>query len=163
MKLIAALLVGLLASQPALVLAQPTSPPSSAPASQPGLLSLPKGRQLTTPQGILRGYTLAEFKVLLKIEASYRSWGLQLPTYRKMVSDFKQLTENQVKQVKLLQNQMLTLKTDRSRLSKKWTEENRLRHLAENRPNFGSWLSWGVAAAMAATAAVLAGILIARD
>ena len=100
---------------------------------------------------------------MLKIEASYRSWGLQLPPLKRMVSNLKLLADNNLKQVKLLQNQVVTLKADRDRLSVKWTEDNRLRHLCENKPAFGSWIAWSTAAAMAAIAAVLAGILIAKE
>jgi hypothetical protein len=163
MNLITALLAALLVSQPCVALAQPTSAPTSAPTSRPALLKLPKGTRLKTPQGTFQGYSLAEFKVVLKIEADYRSWGKQIPILEKLVKDSEQLAENRHKQVKLLQNQVVTLKTDRARITKKWTEENRLRHICENKPAFGSWISWGIAAAATATAAVLAGILIAKD
>lgn len=153
------LLVALLVVQPCLALAQPTS----SPTSQSALLSLPKGTRLKTPQGTFHGYSLPEMKVILKIEASYRSWGAQLPKYRRKISNYKKLEEAQDKQAKLLENQVSILQKEHVRLTKKWTEENRLRHLCENKPNFGSWVSWSIAATMAATAAVLAGILISKD
>jgi hypothetical protein len=163
MRLTAVALAALLASQPFVALSQPSGAPTSQPTSAPVLLKLPVGTRLATPKGTFQGYTLPEMKIILRIEADYRAWGHQIPEYEKIVKDYKLLSDNQDKQVKLLKNQVVVLKKDHVRLTKKWTEENKLRHLCENKPNFGSWIAWSVAAAMAATAAVLAGVVIAKD
>jgi hypothetical protein len=152
--------VALLAASPAI--AQSTSAPTPQPVVEKEL-KFPKGKRLKTSQGTFQGYTLEEMKVLLKIDAEYRLCFGQTPIYIKLINDYKELNENKAKQLKLLKNQIQILNQDRDRITKKWTEENRLRHECENKPNFGSWLSWGIAAATTATAAVLAGILVARD
>ena len=41
------------------------------------------------------------------------------------------------------------LQSERDRLETQWAEENKLRLEAENRPNVGLWVGWGLAAAFA--------------
>lgn len=41
------------------------------------------------------------------------------------------------------------LQAERNRLEAQWAEENKLRLEAENSPNIGTWLGWGLAAALA--------------
>jgi hypothetical protein len=160
MRILTAVAIVMLVSHP--VMAQPTSAPTSQSVSEK-LLKFPAGKRLKTSQGTFQGYSLEEMKVLLKIDAEYRLCFEQTPIYDKLVNDYKELNENKAKQLILLKSQIQILNQDRDRITKKWTEENRLRHECENKPSFWSWVSWGVAAAATATAAILAGILVARD
>lgn len=52
-----------------------------------------------------------------------------------------------------------TLRTERDRLQTAWTEENRLRLEAENVPDIGSWLGYGLAAVFGVATVVLAIVL----
>ena len=54
------------------------------------------------------------------------------------------------------------LRTERNRLLERWTEENRLRLVAENRPDLGSWVAWALVAVEAVIVGVLAGVLVAE-
>jgi hypothetical protein len=137
--------------------------PASAPSSQSTLLELPKGKTFQKGSESLRGYTLEEFKVVLKIHTDYKSWGKQVFKYKKLVNDLTELGQTYSKQLILRAKQLATANKDRVRLTEKWREENRLRHLAENRPMIGSWVAWAAAAGFAALSAVLAGVLIAKD
>jgi hypothetical protein len=150
----------------ALVLMSPQAAadsPTSSPISKPAILSLPAGNRLVLPQGTFHGYSLDEMKIVLKIEASYRALAGQVIEYDKLVKNITELSNNRAKQIELLKNQVEIVKKDRDRITAKWTEDNRLRHECENKPAFGSWVSWGVAAAATAVAVVLTGVLLARD
>lgn len=161
MRAITVLLAALLFSQPVLAKTASSRPTGVLTASVP-LLELPEGKRLKTPQGTFQGYNLQEFKIILRIEADYKSWGIQLPEYRKINKYLQQEVKNRDEQIMLMQTQMGVMSEDRERLFKKWKEENLKRHLAENKPEFGSWIAWGAAGVMTAVAAVLAGVLIAR-
>jgi hypothetical protein len=139
----------LLASQPAWVLARET-------------YRLPEGMRLTVQQGTFQAYSLEEFKLLLKMDVDLESFTKQIPKYIKLQENLTKLNVNINKQLELAQNTIKVLYGERDRLTKKWTEENRLRHLAENKPSIMTWLGWGSAAAMGIVATVLAVILVVK-
>lgn len=143
-------------------IAQPTSAPTSIPTSQPVLKELPDGSRIKTKDGTFQGYSLEEMKVILHIHADYRVWGKQIPLLKKQVGDLTILSMNQSHQINLSAVEAGVLRLERDTLFKKWKEENLKRHLAENKPAFGSWIAWGCVAVATTVAAVLAGILIAK-
>lgn len=149
---VVAFLVGILACGPAL----------AKPASQPAVLELPKGTRVKIGVLSYQGFRLEEFKVILKINESYKSWAAQIPMFQKRTKHLEDLSKNQSQQLWLQGETIRVLEAERRFLTDKWTKENKLRHIAENRPRFGNWLAWGSAAVAAAVAAVLGGILIAE-
>ncbi len=62
--------------------------------------------------------------------------------------------------VKIRTESVGVLKTENERLFQKWEKENKLRHEAEQKPQFGSWVAWGTAGFFVVTTAVLTGIVI---
>ena len=158
-----ALQVALLAVHGGVARAQPTSAPTSQPAASPTILPLPGGTRLTVPQGTFQGYNLSEFKTLLRIHADYQSWGQQLPLLKKNIKQYQELAGNLANQLKLQEKESIILKKERERLFKKWKEDNRLRHLAENKPSFMLWFGWGSAAVMGTVATVLAVVLAVKE
>lgn len=134
--------------------AQPT------PTTQPVLLELPMGRPVQTPQGRLQGFNLDEFKLILHIHTDYRAWGKQVPLLLLQTKDLTDLVENHKLQIKLLQEQKITIQGEVDRLTKKWSDENKKRLECENKPALGSWIAWGAAALLAISTAVLAGVVI---
>lgn len=124
---------------------------------------LPAGQRLTTPQGTFQGYTLEEFKLLLTMDVDLENFSQQIFKYIKLQENLTKLNANFSKRLDLKDKTIKVLQDERLRLTKKWTEENRLRHLAENKPSWTSWLAWGAAATMTAITAVLVGILIVKD
>lgn len=62
--------------------------------------------------------------------------------------------------VKIKTESVDTLNFENNRLFLQWTEENKLRHEAEQKPQFGSWVAWGTAGVFVVTTAVLTGIVI---
>jgi hypothetical protein len=128
-----------------------------------GLLPLPNGSQILAEDGeSYRIFSLEEFKTILHIYTDYRSWGLQIPQLDQQVKLCTELTENQDKQISSLTDDHELLRKENQRLLVKWEKENKLRHEAENRPWYGSWVAWSVAAVATAAAAVLTGALIAQ-
>ena len=124
---------------------------------------LPAGSQVEVGGNHLRAYTLEEFKIVLHIYADYMNWHTQVPKLTDQATKLSQLVENQNQQLKLRAGEVKILGEERDRLTKKWTEENRLRHLCENKPAFGSWIAWSAAGAMSLVATVLSIILIVDD
>lgn len=135
----------------------------SQPESMPVTFDLPPGVLITTDKATYRGYTLEEFKIILHIYTDYKSWGKQLPKIRLQRSTLENLTANLKKQLELRAAEVEKLESERKLLTEKWKEENRLRHLAENRPAFGSWIAWGTAALTTAIAAVLTVVITTKD
>jgi len=124
---------------------------------------LPPGSSVKVGKKTLRGYTLEEFKTILHIHADYKSWHAKIPKLETKILKLEQLANNQVKQISLLGSSVEILKSERKLLTKKWENENRLRHECENKPAFGSWLAWGSAGAVGALATVLVIVLATRD
>ena len=137
--------------------------PTSAPVSQPTFLQLPTGRLVDFKQDKLKAFTLDEFKIILHIYTDYRIWGAQIPKLQLQVDDLTRLSQSQTLQLGLRAEEVKVYQEERKLLTEKYLNENKLRHECENKPNFGSWIAWGTAAAMGVVAAVLAGILIAKD
>lgn len=133
------------------------SPTSSLP-----LLELPEGTRLKLNQGTFQGYTLEEFKTVLKIYTDYRSFGQQIPLYQQNVLDLTEAQGALKQKVSSLEldNEKLTAELERKH--KMWLEENEKRHIAENKPQFGSWIAWGIAGVATVAVAVLTGVLITR-
>ena len=150
MGLVAGLLVAILVSQPLITGAKER-------------YRLPAGQRLTTPQGTFQGFTLEDFKVLLKMDMDLESFSQQIPKYIKLKEDLTKLSINLTNQVNSKDKVIYILQAERARLTDKWTEENRLRHLAENKVSWTTWFAWGAAAVMTVVTAVLAGVLVAKD
>ena len=150
MGLVAGLLAAALASQPLIAGARER-------------YRLPAGQRLTTPQGTFQGFTLEDFKVLLKMDVDLESFSQQIPKYIKLQENLTKLNANLNKQLEVVNLNVKILQDERVRLTKKWIEENKLRHLAENKPSIMTWLGWGAAAVMGIVATVLAVILTVKD
>lgn len=120
---------------------------------------LPLGRPIQD----YRAYTLEEMKVILHIYADYKVWFDLVPVQKRQLEMFVQFVLSQTNQLQLRSQEVLVLKKELKRMSTKWEKENKLRHLAENKPAIGSWIAWGTAAGAFVLAAVLGGILISKD
>lgn len=147
---VAALLAAILASQPFVAGARER-------------YRLPAGQRLTTAQGTFQGYTLEEFKLLLKMDVDLESFTQQIPKYVEVLENNDKLISNLHKQLELKDKSITILQEERVRLTEKWTEENRLRHVAENKGSWTPWLAWGAAGVATVVAAVLSVVLIAKE
>lgn len=147
---VAALLIAVLASQPLVAGARER-------------YRLPAGQRLTTAQGTFQGYTLEDFKVLLKMDVDLESFSEQIPKYIKLQENLTKLNVNLNEQLQLVNKNVKILQDERLRLTKKWTEENRLRHLAENKVSWTTWFAWGAAGVATLVAAILGVILVVKE
>ena len=124
--------------------------------------TLPEGRRLTVTSGTYQAYTLEEMKILFKMEVQLQSSTKEIPKLELIIEDLKQIRTSQDKILAEKDSQISLLKTDNARLTEKWSKENELRHVCENKPQFGSWLAWSIAA-VATSAAVTLGFVMAFD
>ena len=107
-------------------------------------------------------YDLEGFKLLLKLETSHSALVKMNDLFALKVQEQDLAAEklNQAFAAEKAANE--TLKGENRRLFDLWTEENRKRHLAENRPQMIPWLAWGVAGAALVAAGVLGIVVIAK-
>jgi hypothetical protein len=149
-RFLSGILVALLASSPALGQARP-------------LYKLPAGVRLQTPQGTFQGYSLEEMKTLLKMDVDLESFETQLPKIKSALESAEKAIQAQEIMLKSKDAQIDLLKQDQTRLTEKWSQENKLRHECENKPKFGSWIAWGTAAVLGATALALGITLVVKE
>ena len=147
MKFIATFLIALLASQSAFVYAD-------------NLYRLPKGKSLTTSEGEFKGYTLEEFKVLLGMDADLKVLETNVPIIADSLMQYVKVTANLRKQLVVKDNIIGLQDKEIDRVTDKWVDDNRLRHVAENEVDWWTITAWGSAGAFAILSAVLAGVLI---
>jgi len=121
---------------------------------------LPPGTRLQLPEGTYQGYTLEEMKVLLKMDVDLEAYEKEIPKYKQSLEDYAKVLEAKEAIIKSKDKQVNLLKEDMARLTTKWSEENKLRHECENKPKFGSWIAWTIAAVATVTAIAL-GVTIA--
>ena len=150
MRITSTILVALLASSSVLGQTRP-------------LFRLPAGTRLQTPQGTFQGYTLEEMKTLLKMDVDLESFEVQLPKIKFSMESAEKAIKAQEVMLKSKDRQVDLLKQDQVRLTEKWSQENKLRHECENKPKFGSWVAWGIAAVLGATALALGITLVVKE
>lgn len=121
------------------------------------LFKVPKGQTK-----IIDGYrhqclNFDEFTLLLEFEASMVECEMETDLKDEKI----ELLELQITDLKIItQLQKQTgdaMKVENDRLFGLWKDENKKRHLAENKPHWGSWMGWTVAGV---STAVLAGFII---
>lgn len=110
---------------------------------------LPEGRRCRQNGWNFQCFTLGEYKILLDMDSDLQ---FLEPAYDNAVSRIAAL-EKQVLGLETAlaaaNSQIVILEEERDRLHGLWSEENRKRLEAENRPMFGSWVAWALAAAEA--------------
>ena len=124
---------------------------------------LPAGTNLVLPKGTYQGYTLEEMKILLKMDVDLEAYEKEIPRFKEMIDNYTRITKAKDEIIKSQDTMIKLANADRERLTTKWTEENKLRHVCENKPRFGSWIAWGTAGVATTVATVLAIILTVRD
>jgi hypothetical protein len=157
---VAGLLAALLILQPVLGHSQPTSAPAKAKYER---YRLPVGTRLKTPQGTFQGYTLEEMKVLLKMDVDLWAHQQLAPAMNQLLLDNTNLSINLQNQLKTKDVIIQVLEDERVRLTEKWTKENKLRHIAENKVSWTTWFAWGAAGVATLAATVLAVVLAVKE
>jgi hypothetical protein len=107
---------------------------------------LPKGKRLLVKGKTYQGYTLEEMKILLKMDLDLHVLDLELPKLKEIISKKDNIIKSKDKIISSKDIQIDLITKDRDRITGKWKEDNRLRHECEQKPRFGSWVAWTVAA-----------------
>lgn len=108
----------------------------------------------------LQCYDLEGFKGLLKLDAELEGM-LRLHTLLdNKVQQLEFILSNQESMLKNKSVSVVLLQNENERISNLWKQENKLRHEAENKPQAGAWLGWGLAS-MATFVAVVLGVTLA--
>jgi hypothetical protein len=119
---------------------------------------LPEGRRCTSGGETYQCFNLEEYIQLLQIDADLRFFELSFINAQEQIVRYERIQIQLQLALDAASTQIDTLQVERTRLLGLWQEENRLRLEAENRPLWGSWIAWGLAAL---EAAVIAGMSIA--
>lgn len=108
---------------------------------------LPEGERINigTPNE-KQCYDLDEYKQILRIAVNHNNCleanklkDEKITSLNLQIGLLEDIVETQEDSINVIQ-------ADRDRMFLKWKEENKLRHEAENRPQWGSWVAWSVAA-----------------
>jgi hypothetical protein len=124
--------------------------------------ALPQGTQVKIHDIEYRAFSLEEYKQILILEAKFNALKVDLDYARELAALDDQLIGVLRDKVDSLKRSNTILIKERDRLSVKWKEENRLRHIAENKVPWVSWVGWSVAAAATVASAVLIVVLATR-
>jgi hypothetical protein len=102
-------------------------------------------------------FTLDEMKELLMLENELRYFETNYIQIFKKASLLE--GENRLLKVQLfsVEEQLSVMTLDRERIFLKWEEENKLRLKAENKPNFGNPIAWGI---VGVEASVIIGLIL---
>lgn len=120
---------------------------------------LPSGRRCMIDGESFQCFSLSEYIQLLEMDVDLQFYDAAYPIAERMIATLEGINTQLTISLDATAAQVDILSAERTRLIAKWTEENRLRLEAENKPLFGSWLAWGVAAAEAAVIVFLSVIL----
>ena len=123
---------------------------------------IPVGDRETVGGESLQCYDFENYKKLLIFDAAFEGC---LRTNELLVERHKLEKQRSTafeKIIALQQKSMIIIEKDNDRLFKDWKEENKKRHLAENRPMLGSYIAWSTAGAFAVATAVLSVIVIVK-
>jgi hypothetical protein len=125
--------------------------------------ALPQGIQVKIHDIEYRAFSLEEYKQILILEANFKALEVDLKYANELAVLDNKLIGKLRDKIDSLKRSNTILVKERDRLSVKWKEENRLRHIAENKVPWVSWVGWSVAAAATVASAVLVVVLATRD
>lgn len=119
---------------------------------------LPDGRRCTVAAQTYQCFDLPEYQQLLHIDEDLRHYTELSEIAERRVTLLTQSTENLRLALDASQRNVTLLEAERVRLTALWEEENRLRHEAEERPEW-DWIPWTLAGGFAIATLVLGIIL----
>ena len=120
---------------------------------------LPEGQRISVLGETYQAYTLSEYTTLLQMDVDLRFYSDAYTEHLDAIQRYADLVNELSLALNAANEQIAILEHERERLTEQWTEENRLRHDAENGFSIGGWLSWGLAGLEAVAIITLAAIL----
>ncbi len=124
---------------------------------------LPKGERINagTP-GEKQCYNLEEYKKILQITISYNNCVAANEVKDLTIVNLREQVVSLGASLALKESTVKALHDENKWLLSKWTAENKKRHEAENKPQWGTWVAWGVAAAATVAAGTAITIAITK-
>ena len=123
----------------------------------------PAGKRIKIEGVELKCYAVPEYKKLMGTHKSLSTCTTKEKLLKQKIANLEKQINAYGKIATLHVNSISILTKDRDRLFGLWEEENKKRHIAENKPQFGSWVSWGTAGTMTAVAGVLLAVILLDD
>ena len=118
---------------------------------------LPPGIRCEFEGTTFQCFALQEYRLLLQLDNDLFHYQLRLETLEETIVSLERIQDQLNQAITGYQSQVDVLQTERRRLLERWTEENRLRLEAENVPDIGTWLAWGL---VGVEAAVVIGLVV---
>lgn len=123
---------------------------------------LPSGEVHTLQGRVLKCFNLEQFKDIVTIRAERDSAQNTASTFLIQVAVLKRATNHLEGVITDLKSVVKTQDAENTRVHDMWKEENRLRHIAENKSRFGSWIPWVAAGVLAVSTATLGAVVVLR-
>lgn len=95
------------------------------------------------------------FRELLVLDEDLHLAEIQIPELQGIIVERDAQVLDLRSVISNLQYRLDLYREDRARIFAMWTEENRMRHELEERPDAGSWIAWAVAGVSLAAAVIL--------
>lgn len=124
---------------------------------------LPDGMRWNIHGETYQCFDLDEYRALLRMDQDLRAAEILIPNLEARVTSYGNAAQQLQIALDLANEEIEVFQRERVRLTEQWTEENRLRLEAENRPIIGDWFGWGFAAVEAIALAILAGVIATHD
>ncbi len=121
---------------------------------------LPPSTKYSINNEVQACFNLENYKKLLQLAVDLGAELQKTDLLSRKVVEQETIITSQKKIIINKDNVIILYKKDQERLFNLWSEENRKRHLAENRPAYGSWVSWGLAGGFAVSTVVLGAIVL---
>lgn len=129
--------------------------PSVAVGQEYERYRLPLGRRCSVATDTFQCFNLDEYRELLLMDEDLRYLnGLHSADIERIVV-LTHASDELTASLEAANSSLSLLEAERLRLNALWEEENRLRHEAENRPDW-NWIPWTLAGGFAIATAVLA-------
>jgi DNA anti-recombination protein RmuC len=129
--------------------------PSVAFAQQYERFRLPEGRRCTVATETYQCFNLGEYTELLHMDEDLRHATEVHVTDLERIAELTAATTEFQAALTAAESQIETLTEVRTQLTQAWEEESRLRHEAENRPEW-DWIPWTLAGGLAVSTIILA-------
>lgn len=135
---------------------------STASASAQSSARFPEYRYITEGEEIYGAFDLGGFKELLRIDADLMLAEAELENTKERLEHLSEALRHYREVVEISNSSLTSLQDYTQTLFAKWEEENKKRHLAENKPNTLALVSWPIAVALAIVVAVETVVILGR-
>lgn len=127
---------------------------------------LPPGQRMNlgtkAAPDIRQCYDFDEYKGILQYQIDCSACKESNGILKQQVAAQEEIIGKQDQIMKLKDDNIVVMQSEKDRLYKMWSEENAARHKAEDKPIFGNWIGWTTAAVLGVATVFLTGLVIAK-